>query len=156
MVKLLRVDERLLHGQIAVSWLSHVPVTSILIANDEVMQDEMTKVAIKLAKPADVKLAIRDIEGAAALIKDPRSENIPIFVIVRTIKDALRLVEASENMISHINIGGLRRKDGGKMVGAICLTEEDIVGLKQLNSMVDDLELRIVPTDAKMTMKDIE
>ncbi len=96
MVNLMRVDERLLHGQVAVTWISNVNATSILIANDEVMENEMAKMALKMAKPSGMKLAIRSIEEGAALLNDPRSQNIPIFVIVKTIQDAVRLCQKTD------------------------------------------------------------
>lgn len=111
MVKLMRVDARLLHGQVAVTWVSKVAASSILIADDEVMTNEMSKMALKMAKPSGVNLAIRSIDGAAELLNDPRSRDNSIFVIVRTIADALRLVEKTDQ-IKQINIGGVKKRRG--------------------------------------------
>ena len=62
MIKMLRVDHRLLHGQVAVSWKSALDVDCILVANDSVPGDALRKSAIKLAKPADTKLVIKTID----------------------------------------------------------------------------------------------
>lgn len=51
MITLLRVDHRLLHGQVAFSWTQYVGADCILIANDNVPDDELRKTTIKLAKP---------------------------------------------------------------------------------------------------------
>jgi fructoselysine/glucoselysine PTS system EIIB component len=51
MIRLLRVDHRLLHGQVAVSWSQNLDIDAILIANDDVPMDELRKTTIKLAKP---------------------------------------------------------------------------------------------------------
>ena len=51
MIKLLRVDHRLLHGQVAFSWKNAVEADCILIACDAVMKDDLRKTSIKLAKP---------------------------------------------------------------------------------------------------------
>ena len=59
MVELCRVDDRMLHGQVAVTWVNQVAPDAILIANDEAATNEMSKLAFKMAKPAGVKLAIR-------------------------------------------------------------------------------------------------
>ena len=62
MIKLLRVDHRLLHGQVAFSWKNAVEADCILIACDAVMKDDLRKTSIKLAKPSGVKLVIRSEE----------------------------------------------------------------------------------------------
>ena len=65
MIKLCRVDHRLLHGQVAFSWTNAVQADCILVASDEVVNDEMWKTTLKLGKPAGVKLVIKDIENSA-------------------------------------------------------------------------------------------
>ena len=155
MVTLMRIDERLLHGQVAATWLNYVQASSILIANDEVMENEMAKLAIKMAKPADTRLAIRTVEGAVELLKDPRTQPISIFVLVRTPEDAIRLVEKTD-CIHHVNVGGIKKKDGSKMVAtAVYVTQEDIENLKKLETMVDELEFRMVSSDTKKYVKDL-
>lgn len=156
MVKMLRVDERMLHGQVAVTWVANVNASSILIANDEVMKNEMAKVALKLAKPSGVNLAIRDVQGGIELLKDPRAEKIEIFVIVRTVEDALRMVEATGGIIKHINIGGIKKKEGGRLVaGATYVTDNDIAVLRKLEGLVDELEFRMVASDPKKSLKSV-
>ncbi len=51
MIKLCRVDHRLLHGQVAFSWTNELSADCILIANDAVVHDEVFKTTMKLAKP---------------------------------------------------------------------------------------------------------
>ncbi len=155
MVKLLRVDARLLHGQVAVTWLSNVDASSILIADDAVMQDEMAKIALKMAKPTGMKLAIRSIDGAAELLNDPRSNGITIFAIVRTIEDALRLAEKTD-CIHHINIGGIKKKEGSKLIApAVFVNDGDIKTLRRLIELVGDVEFRMVPTDSPRSAKNL-
>jgi mannose/fructose/N-acetylgalactosamine-specific phosphotransferase system component IIB len=148
MVKLLRVDERLLHGQVALNWVSNVGASSILIANDEVMQNEMSKMALKMAKPSGVNLAIRDIKSAVELLKDPRSSDVTVFVIVRTLADALRLAQQTD-AIKFINIGGIKKKEGGKLIApAVFINNEDVEVLKQLGALVEKIEFRMLPSDS--------
>lgn len=148
MVELLRVDERLLHGQVAVTWISEVAPTSILIANDEIMNNEMAKMALKMVKPNGVNLAIRSIDGGAEVLNDPRAKNLKIFVIVKTMKDALRLIEKTDS-IHKVNIGGIKKKEGSKLVAAaVYLNEEDLDTLHQLCDKVEHVEFRMVPADS--------
>ena len=148
MVKLLRVDERLLHGQVALNWISNVGASSILIANDEVMRDEIGKMAIKMAKPAGVNLAIRDIDGAAELLNNPESAGITIFVIVRTVSDALRLAQKTTE-IKSVNIGGIKKKEGSRLIApAVFVNKDDINTLRELDKLVGQIEFRMLPSDS--------
>lgn len=152
MVKLMRIDERLLHGQVAVTWVGSVNATSILIANDEVMENEMAKMALKMAKPSGMKLAIRTIDDAAALLNDPRSENIAIFVLVKNIADAVRLCSKTK-AVSRVNIGGIKKKEGSKLIAAaVYVNDKDVENLKKLDTLVDQIEFRMVPSDSAKTL----
>ena len=62
MIKLLRIDHRLLHGQVAMAWTQSLDSDCILIANDAVVNDNIRKTTMKLAKPNGVKLVIKNIE----------------------------------------------------------------------------------------------
>jgi mannose/fructose/N-acetylgalactosamine-specific phosphotransferase system component IIB len=155
MVELLRVDSRLLHGQVAVSWMNNIRATSILVADDAVMADEVGKMALRMAKPEGANLAIRSIEGGAELLNNPRVKDTLVFVLVRTINDALRLVELAGN-ITHVNIGGIRRKEGAKLVRpAVYLNEDDVEILKALIEKVERVEFQMVPTDSSKSAESI-
>lgn len=155
MVELVRVDERLLHGQVAVTWVNQVAPDSILVANDEIMDNEMAKMALKMVKPNGVKLAIRSIDGGAEVLNDPRAEKLKIFVIVKTIQDALRLVEKT-NCINKVNIGGVKKKEGSKLVSAaLYLNDDDLKALEELDCKVDYVEFRMIPADSPKSAKEI-
>ena len=149
MVKLLRIDDRLLHGQVAFSWTNSLGVDAIIVANDEVVNDPIIKMSLKMATPPDVKLAIRSIEDAITLIENPKTKNMSIFVVVKNSTDAVRLAERPE-MIKNINIGGLRKEEGKQMLTrAIFINDTDISNFNRLNELGREVEVRQVPTDAK-------
>ena len=153
MVELCRIDDRLLHGQVAVTWVGAVAPEAILIANDEAATNEMSKLALKMAKPAGVKLAVKTIDEAAALLNNPKAAKIKIFLITRTIQDTLRLVSMTDQ-IHRVNIGGVKNKEGGKMIaaGAVCLDNDDLHDLMKLRKRVDEVELRMVPTEHRISI----
>lgn len=141
MVELCRVDDRMLHGQVAPD--------AILIANDEAATNEMSKLAFKMAKPAGVKLAIKTVKDAAVLLNDPRTKKTRIFLIVRTVQDALELVKATGGQIKSVNIGGVKKKEGSRQVAAnVHMNDDDLTALRELNSLVY-VELRMVPSESK-------
>ena len=66
MIKVLRVDDRLLHGQVAVAWTNYYKVDTIVIANDKVITDKTMQIAFKLATPPGITLSMKSLEGAVA------------------------------------------------------------------------------------------
>ena len=82
MIKLLRVDHRLLHGQVAFSWTQFLGADCILIANDSLMQDELRKTTIKLAKPQGVKVVMKNIQDSVDAINSGVTDKYKLFVVV--------------------------------------------------------------------------
>ncbi len=113
MITLLRVDHRLLHGQVAFSWTQYVGADCILIANDSVPEDELRKTTIKLAKPPSVKLVIKNINDAIEAIKSGVTDKYNLFIVVESVNDAWRIACAIGE-IKSINLGGIKAKEGSK------------------------------------------
>lgn len=149
MITLLRVDHRLLHSQVAFSWTQYVGADCILIANDNVPEDELRKATIKLAKPPSVKLVIKNINDAIESIKSGVTDKYHLFIVVESVNDAWRIASAVEG-IKSINLGGIKAKEGSKNISkAINLLPEEIEQLQQLVGKGVEVEIRQVPNDRK-------
>ena len=88
MIQVLRVDDRLLHGQVAVAWTRHYKVDVILVANDHLITDKNMQVAFKLATPAGVTLSMKSLQGAVNVINNPKHASRRILVITKDLDDA--------------------------------------------------------------------
>ncbi|HWB28299.1 MAG TPA: PTS sugar transporter subunit IIB [Chitinophagaceae bacterium] len=155
MIKLTRIDDRLLHGQIAFTWVPALGVDTILIANDKVAKDEFQKMTLNLAKPANTKLLVKTIADAAIFLNDERSGKLKVLVIINSIKDAAAMV-ASVTEIKSINFGGIRGKDGSKLISkAIAVTQADIPFIQEMLQKGIELEIRQVPTDTKQLVENL-
>ena len=149
MITLLRVDHRLLHGQVAFSWTQYVGAECIFIANDNVPEDELRKTTIKLAKPPSVKLVIKNINDAIESIKSGVTDKYHLFIVVESVNDAWRIASAVQG-IKSINLGGIKAKEGSKNISkAINLLPEEIEQLQQLVGKGVEVEIRQVPNDRK-------
>ncbi|GAA0348947.1 PTS sugar transporter subunit IIB [Oceanobacillus oncorhynchi subsp. oncorhynchi] len=154
MIKLVRIDDRLLHGQVAFAWSKHYDINIILVANDDAAQDKTKQMALKMAKPPNAKLYIKIVEDA---IKDlPKLDNpkMKALVIIDSTKDAKSLVDASDN-IKSINVGGIRMAEGKKLISrAVAVDDEDIKNLKSIEEKIE-VEVRQVPNDTKKLFKNL-
>ena len=155
MIKGLRVDHRLLHGQVAFSWTSHLEANCILIANDGVVQDELKKMAIKMAKPQGVKLVIKSIDDSIKALNSNVTDKYKLFVVVESVTDAYRLMTETKQF-KNVVLGGTKAKENTKNISkAVNLTDEEIDLVKELISKQYEVEIRMVPTEKRIMAKDV-
>jgi PTS system mannose-specific IIB component/fructoselysine and glucoselysine-specific PTS system IIB component len=149
MIKLTRIDDRLVHGQVAFTWTPALGADCLLIANDKVAKDEFMKMTLGLAKPAGTKLLIKSVKDAAVFLNDEKSKNAKVLILINSVKDAAALAaEVAE--ITTINFGGLRSKEGSKLISkAIAVNDDDITIIHEMLAKGLELEVRQVPTDNK-------
>lgn len=150
MITLLRVDHRLLHGQVAFSWIQHLNADCILIANDEVVNDSLRKTTMKLAKPQGVKLVIKNISDSIESIKSGVTDKYKLFIVVESVKDAHELTKNIEE-IKQINLGGVKARENTRNISrSINLIQEEENLLKDLIAIGKEVEIRQLPNDPKI------
>lgn len=150
MIKLLRVDHRLLHGQVAFSWTSYLQADCILIANDNVVDDQLRLTTIKLAKPSGIKLVIKNIEDSIKALVEGKTDKYKLFIVVESIEDAAKIVRAVKTVKS-INLGGTKPKENTISISKVVhLTKDEIGIVNQLNDEGIQIEVRQVPNDTKL------
>jgi len=155
MIKLTRIDDRLVHGQVAFTWVPSLGADCLIVANDKVAKDDFQKMALGLAKPPTAKLLIKSIRDTITFLNDPKSRNLKILILINSVKDAASLA-AEVPEIKSINFGGIRGKEGSTLISkAIAVAEEDIVVIKQLLEKNIELEIRQVPADKKQLVQSL-
>ena len=155
MIKLTRIDDRLVHGQVAFTWVPSLGVDTLLIANDKVAKDEFMKMTLGLAKPAGARLLIKSLKDAADLLCDAKSTSLKILVLVNSVKDAYTLAVAVP-AITSVNFGGIRTREGARPISkAVAVTDEDISLMKEMLEKGIELEIRQVPTDSRQLVKEL-
>src|ERR1700753_1145947 len=88
MLKLIRIDDRLVHGQVAFTWTPALNINCIVVANDRAATDEFLKMTLGLAKPAGVKLVIKTIRETIPFLNDAKNAALSILVLIDSVKDA--------------------------------------------------------------------
>nr|WP_295922412.1 PTS sugar transporter subunit IIB [uncultured Dyadobacter sp.] len=147
MIRLLRIDDRLVHGQVALTWTPAVGAECLVVANDKVAKDDFLKMTMNLAKPANAKLLIKSIADTVTFLSDERSKPMKILVLVNSVQDAAALSAALPEIRS-INFGGIRTREGARPISkAIAVTDADVAVIRDLLGRGIELEVRQVPTD---------
>lgn len=155
MIKIVRIDHRLLHGQVAFSWSKFLDADCILIASDALMKDELKMSAMRLAKPTGIKLVMKSIQDSIKAINSGVTDKYKLFIVVDSVEGAYQLAKGVPS-IKSINIGGMKAEEGRKQVSkAVFVSDEDIKMLKELHDNDLELEVRLVPTDTKQNFMDL-
>jgi fructoselysine/glucoselysine PTS system EIIB component len=153
MIKLTRIDDRLVHGQVAFTWVTALGIDCLLVANDKVAKDDFQKMAMGLAKPPTAKLLIMTVADAITFLNDPKSKNAKILLLANCVNDAFALSNGVAE-IQSINFGGIRTKEGARLISkAVAVSEDDITIIKKMADKGLELEIRQVPTDKKQLVQ---
>lgn len=153
MITLFRIDERLIHGQIAIKWSRHTGVDHIIVANDAASMSPLTQKTLRMAAPSDIKTAIKSVDDAISIMKDPRCEAMKILLLVNCPEDAIKILQEFP-AIKHINIGnygrvapekpGHKRKSYG---GNIFFDDIELAAIKEIMDMGVNLIYQTTPEE---------
>lgn len=157
MIVCLRVDERLIHGQVAMTWSKTLKLDGLLVASDEAAANEVQQMTLKMAVPDGIKCIIRSVEGASDILDDPRASGMRLMVLVPTMKDALLLAQKYNN-IDMVNIGNAGKMTGGHkktLSKEVMLTDQELDALKELVKIYPDTFFQATPARDKKLASDI-
>ncbi len=124
MIKHLRIDNRLIHGQVAVTWMRRINADAIAVVNDDVAKDRIQKMALPLAA-RDAKVLVLSHQELQDYVKE--HPDVSLFVIAKFPMDALRILESGLE-VGEVNVGNAAPIAGTKYVmvdKSIAATKED-------------------------------
>ena len=152
MIKMVRVDYRLLHGQVAFSWTQALGADALLLVSDTVKNDPLRMKALRLAKPAGTKVVIKTSDEAIQQFKSGVTDKYKLFIICETLPIASKLVkEIGEKAI---NLGNMPfAEDKEQVTKSIFLNKEDKELIKELADQGVDLFIQMVPSENKIDAK---
>lgn len=134
MIKKVRVDYRLLHGQVAFSWTSKLSADCILLVTDTLQDDPVRITSVKLAKPPGVKVVVKTIEESIKAIKSGVTDKYHMFVVCENIEGAYRLVR--ELGIKELNLGGTTPGEDKKNLAPVVYVNQEEE--QMLKEMIED------------------
>lgn len=147
MIKMTRVDHRLLHGQVAFTWIRQVGADCILIANDAVAKDELRMSVLRMAKPQGVKLVMKSVDDSIKALTSGVTDKYNLFIITESIEDAWRLCKAVP-AIRELNIGGVKVEDGKRQISeAVFVSDEECARIRELDAAGLHVFVQMTPSE---------
>jgi mannose/fructose/N-acetylgalactosamine-specific phosphotransferase system component IIB len=157
-VALVRVDNRLVHGQVLEAWLPALDAHGILVADDEAAGNVLARSAMALAIPPGVNFEVLRVPAAAELLrpggKGPQARRT--LLLLRDVRDAVALHDAGVP-IPQLNVGNVHFGAGRKQVSAsVFLDAAELEALDKLARAGTQVEVRAVPSEAPIRLPDLK
>ena len=154
-IGLARIDDRLIHGQVATRWTKETNVKRIIVVSDEVAADTVRKTLLTQVAPPGVTAHVVDVAKMIRVYNNPKYAGERVMLLFTNPTDVERIVEGGVKITS-VNIGGMAFRQGKTQVNnAISVDEKDIEAFNKLNARGIELEARKVSTDQKLKMMDL-
>ena len=131
MIKHLRIDNRLIHGQVAVNWVNSIGADEIIVCNDVVASDEIQKKAIPMAAK-DYVVNVFSVEETINYVNDNPEKKL--FVICKYPSDALAVLKSGLN-VEEVNVGNaapIQGTDYIMVTKSIAVTKDDAKIYRQI------------------------
>jgi N-acetylgalactosamine PTS system EIIB component len=148
LIALVRVDNRLLHGQIFEAWVPRLKISSVLVADDYASQSPLALDAMNLATPPSLTLMVRSVDEVdwRALAGAPE----PVLVVFRELADLERAVAAglTSQRAPLVNLGNVHFAPGRRAVSpSVFLSSAELDTVRRLAQRGFGLEARAVPAE---------
>lgn len=154
-IGLARIDDRLIHGQVATRWTKETNVSRIIVVSDEVAADHVRSTLLKQVAPPGVTAHVVDVEKMIRVYNNPAYGRDRVMLLFTNPTDVVRLVENGVNITS-VNIGGMAFRQGkNQITNAVSVDEKDIEAFKKLDARGIELEVRKVSSDSRLKMMEL-
>jgi PTS system mannose-specific IIB component len=151
-INFVRIDDRLIHGQVATVWTKESKCNKIIAVSDEVANDALRKTLVLQVAPPGIKAYVLPVDKAVAAYKNPKYNDFKVLFLFINPTDVLRAVEGGID-IKSVNVGGMCFKEGKTQItSAVCVGKEDIEAFKKLHEKGIELEIRKLASDSKVDL----
>ncbi|WP_086347966.1 PTS mannose/fructose/sorbose transporter subunit IIAB [Candidatus Enterococcus clewellii] len=149
-----RIDERLIHGQVAGIWSTSLDTQRIIVANDEAAADPLQKSSLRMAAPTSMRLSVLPVAEAAENIQKGKYGKQRLFLLFKNPTDVLRYLEAG-GMLETVNVGNMSYKEGAREVTkSIQVLKEEEQVFEVITSKGVKITAQLVPNDPSIDFMD--
>ncbi len=141
----IRIDDRLIHGQVATRWSTGLKVNRIMVIDDAVAANDAEKAIVRMAAPAGINTSILPFEKAVANIQNGNYEGQRVMLIVKSPVTLVRMLDAGVDLLP-VNIGNMSNRPGTvQYKKSISMTEEEKAAVDKLLASGIKVTAQMVP-----------
>lgn len=145
MIVLLRVDERLIHGQVVVGWGGPLHADRIVVVDDDIAASAWEQELYCLGVPPEMEASFASVDEARRQVAEWKNGARRVIALVRDIPTALRLAEGGTLAGEEVNLGGIHHAEG----------RERVLPYLHLDDGDRDALRRLAATGAVVTARDL-
>jgi len=146
-VKLARIDDRLIHGQVILGWVPAVKPDRIVVANDRVAGSDWERKFYSSCVPPEVNVSFASVAEAARQIAGDLFQNEQLIVLLESAQDTLAFISAGIDL-KQVNVGGLHYREGSvELLPFVFLVHEERAALRELVKRGVTLSAQDVPSN---------
>jgi mannose/fructose/N-acetylgalactosamine-specific phosphotransferase system component IIB len=158
----MRVDDRMIHGQVAIAWSKSLALANLLVVNDACANNKTQKMALLMAGPPSSKTSVITVEQAIKSLNDPRTHDLVIGIIVTNLEDALTLAKSATSEITRVNLGNYGRLKAGNMgvqgkkvlTNNVYVDEDDLKVIQAIRDTGIPVDVQLLPYTAMVTIEE--
>lgn len=159
MIVQIRVDDRLIHGQVAMVWTKELDTPLIVVANDEAAKNNVMQMTLKMATPSGKKLLIRSVAESIEVFKNPKGKEKRLFVLTNSVEDANQIAQEIK-AIGSVNIANVGRYDKSDKKEQVRLSPTILLNGKELTAAQELVQLaelsvysQVLPSNQAIPLK---
>ena len=155
-LRLVRIDDRLIHGQVVAVWLRALGAERIVIVDDATARDEFLREVLTLAAPQGVPVEVLGLADGAARCLELASSPEPVIVLARSPRTIVALRQAGVP-IEVVDLGGMGAGPGKRRLHkTISVGPDDLASLRLLEEMGTRVEIQIVADDRPIPFRSLD
>ena len=150
-IVMLRIDDRLIHGQVVTMWTRRLSADTIVVASDAVAKDTFIAKVLRMAAPAGMKVDVLTMEQTLAGFKDTKYDKAKVLLLVKSPEDAKSLLDGGLG-VKTVNVGGMGAKAGASsLYKNISASPAQVAILQELTQRGIVIEFQILPDSERVT-----
>jgi PTS system mannose-specific IIB component len=145
-IKLIRLDDRRIHGQVAIVWLKQLNIKTLIVCSDSDAASKPATAALKMAAPPGCKTFVYSEDQTVKMLSDPRAANLDCAVIVVDMQGVYRICKAVPNLVERVNFGNygrLNMKPGESLADKVQLSDNVHITQAERQQLRELLEMGI-------------
>lgn len=153
-ISFVRIDDRVLHGQIVTRWSKTKPCKGIVIVDDEIANDKFQKQIFLGAAPEGIKVGIFDVNEGAKRIKRAMEVVNPYFLICKSPRTLVNILNLGTDFGNTVNVGPMSSRENTITIGKNCsLTKDEIAAFSELTKRGKKIEFQLIPDYSAVSWK---
>lgn len=153
-VSLLRIDDRLIHGQVMTGWVKHINATKIIIIDDELVHDDFMISVLEMAVPNHMTLNIFNVAQAIDVLSNIKDdgEDDKVIILVKSPIPVLALLQGGVNF-EELIVGGMGvNEKRSRLYRNLAASDVERAAFREINQLGVPINIKVLPSDAPMEL----